>query len=145
MNPNTVYKRSEKGEEEIRSRKYGIEQHLRQVLIFVDGKASIAKLLDKGCGGSSIVPCLETLASQGFVLVDQVATISCVKGALIAAARQILGYDAEKIVSKIEDAPDTQEGLEATVRNCRKLARFTIDEKKSDDLQRTCSEILAGL
>ena len=146
MNPNTVYKKTEKGTEEINTRKYGLSQELRRVLIFVDGTSSVAKILIKAAGFPNIEKHLEDLARQGFVRADESAvTLASIKAELIATAQQILGADAEKIVSKLREAHDSKDALEDTVSKCKRLVRLVIDEKKADELVRRCSEILAKL
>jgi hypothetical protein len=146
MNPNTVYKKTEKGTEEINTRKYGLSQELRRVLIFVDGTSSVSKILAKAAGFPNIEQHLNELKRQGFVHGDEAAvTVSDIKAELIATAQQILGSDAEKIVSKLREAHDSKDGLEDTVSNCKRLVRLVIDEKKAEELMSRCSEILAKL
>jgi DNA-binding PadR family transcriptional regulator len=145
MNPKRIYKKTEKGMEEINSRKYGISQNLRHVLIFVDGKSDISKILEKGAGFPNIEQHLEDLASQGFIQSDDLTTISAIKDELIAVAQQTLGPDAEKIITKLRDAHETKEGLEETVSSCKRLVRLVIDEKKAEELMSRCSAILARL
>jgi hypothetical protein len=145
MNPTTVFKKSEKGEEEIRTRKHGISQQLRQVLIFVDGTAAVSKILEKTAGLSEVDRALEELQQQGFIEESNAANATSVKAELIAMARSTLGAGAEKVVAKITDAPDTKPGLEAAVAGCKKLVRLTIDEKKADELITKCSELLSRL
>ena len=145
MNPKTVFKKSNKGEEEIRTRKYGISQNLRQVLIFVDGEAAVSKILEKTAGLPHVDRSLEELERQGLIEANGTATIGDVKNELIAMARQTLGADAEKVVAKITDAQETKQGLEAAIASCKKLVRLTIDEKKAEELINKCSELLGRL
>jgi DNA-binding PadR family transcriptional regulator len=145
MNPKKIYKKTEKGQEEINSRKYGLSQNLRHVLIFVDGKSDVSKILEKGAGFPNIEQHLEDLANQGFIQSDDLTTISAIKEQLIAVAQQTLGPDAEKIITKLRDAHETKEGLEETVNSCKRLVRLVIDEKKAEELMSRCSAILSRL
>ncbi|HEY6012331.1 MAG TPA: hypothetical protein VIX18_12785 [Nitrospirota bacterium] len=145
MNSKKVYKKTAKGLEEISSRKYGISQNLRHVLILVDGMADVTKILEKGSGIPNIEQHLEELAAQGFIQSDDHTTISAIKEELIAAAQQTLGPDADKIITKLRDAHETKEGLEETVSSCKRLVRLVIDEKKAEELMSKCSAILARL
>jgi hypothetical protein len=145
MNPTTVFKKSEKGEEEIRTRKFGIAQHLRQVLIFVDGSTAVSKILEKASGLPDVEPSLEELHRQGFIEENTAPNVASLKEELIAMARNTLGAGAEKVVAKITDAPETKPGLEAAIAGCKKLVRLTIDEKKADELIHKCSELLSRL
>jgi hypothetical protein len=145
MNPKRIFKKTAKGLEEMSSRKYGLSQNLRHVLIFVDGIADVAKILEKGAGFPNIEQHLEDLAGQGFIQSDDQTSISAIKEELIAAAKQTLGPDAEKIVAKLKDAHETKDGLEETVNSCKRLVRLVIDEKKAEELMSRCSAILARL
>ena len=145
MDPKKVYQKTSKGEEELRTRKYNVPQNLRQVLIFVDGKSNITKILEKAAGFPNVGQSLEELAVQGFIHLDETVTFAGIKEELIATARQILGADAEKVVAKIKDAPDTKEGLQATTKSCMKLVKLVIDEKKAEEMIRKCSEIMSRL
>jgi len=145
MNPNTVYKKSDKGEDEIRTRNSGMSQNLRQVLIFVDGETAVSKILEKTAGLPHVGRSLEELERQGFIEANRTATVAAVKHELIAMARQTLGADAEKVVAKITDAQETKQGLEAAIASCKKLVRLTIDEKKAEELINKCSELLGRL
>jgi len=120
MDPKKIYQKTEKGEDELRTRKYNIPQNLRQVLIFVDGKSNIAKVLEKAAGFPNVGLSLEELAVQGFIQLDETITFAGIKDELIATARQTLGADAEKVIAKIKDAPETKEGLQSTMDNCKK-------------------------
>jgi hypothetical protein len=146
MNPNTIYKKTEKGTEEINTRKYGLSQELRRVLIFVDGTSNVSKILAKAAGFPNIEQHLDTLARQGFVHAEEaVVTVSDIKAELIAVAQQILGSDAEKIVNKLRESHDSKDALQDTVSNCKRMVRLVIDEKKAEELMSRCSEILAKL
>jgi len=145
MDPKTIYQKTVKGEEELRTRKYNLPQNLRQVLIFVDGKSNITKILEKSAGFPNVGQSLEDLAAQGFVYFDDTVTFAGIKEELIATARQTLGADAEKVIAKIKDAPDSKEGLQATMSSCKKLVKLVIDEKKAEELIQKCSEIMSRL
>jgi hypothetical protein len=145
MNQIRIFTRTEKGEEEIRSRTYGLSLDARRILICVDGKSSIPKILEKSLGLANVEQSLESLASQGYVQIDETETITNIKNELIIIARQVLGADAEKIVGKIKNSLSTRESLQATVHNCQKIVRLAIDQKKAEELRNKCSEILSQL
>ena len=145
MDPKTIYQKTDKGEEELRTRKYGLPQHLRQVLIFVDGKSNTTKILEKAAGFPNVGQSLEDLAAQGFISFDDTVTFAGIKEELIATAQQTLGADAEKVIAKIKDAPDSKEGLQATMNSCKKLVKLVIDEKKAEELIKKCAEIMSRL
>lgn len=160
MDRSAIVAKTPKGEEEIQSRKYGLDRNLRYVLILIDGKTSIQQLVDeKGAALSDVAASLKTLAEQGFVSIggvsiganDENCTVAAdqdiptIKSALIAIAKEVLGADAGKIVSKLEAAPDSAEGLQEVVNSCKKVVRLLIDEKKAEALMARCSTVLKGL
>lgn len=160
MDRSAIVAKTHKGEEEIQSRKYGLDRNLRYVLILIDGKSSIQQLVDeKGAVLPDVAGSLQALAEQGFVSIGGVTMgaaddnctvaadqdIPSIKAALIAIARDVLGADAEKIVSKLETAPDSPEGLQEVVNSCKKMVRLLIDEQKADALMARCSTVLRGL
>lgn len=145
MDVKRIYQKTDKGEEELRTRKFGLPQNLRQILIFVDGKSNITKVLEKAAGFPSVVQSLEQLAAQGFIQIDDTVNFAGIKDELIATAQQTLGADAEKVIAKIKDAPETKEGLQATMDNCKKYVKLVIDEKKAEELILKCSEIMSRL
>jgi hypothetical protein len=145
MDPKKIYLKTAKGEEELRTRKYNIPQNLRQVLIFVDGKSNITKILEKAAGFPNVGQSLDELAQQGFIQLDDTVTFAGIKDELIATARRTLGVDAEKVIAKIKDAPETKEGLQATMNSCKKFVKLVIDEKKAEELIRQCSAIMSRL
>lgn len=63
------------------------------------------------------------------VAIDQ--DMATATAALIVIAKAVLGADINKIISKLEDAPHTEEGLRDAVNNCKKLVRLLIDGKKT--------------
>lgn len=160
MDRSAIVAKTIKGEEEIQSRKYGLEHNLRYVLILVDGKSSVQQLVEeKGAGLPDVAGSLRALAEQGFVSIGGVTAgaaddtctaaagqdIPALKAALIAIANDVLGADAGKIVSKLEAAPDSREGLQEAVNGCKKMVRLLIDEQKADALMARCSTVLRGL
>lgn len=141
-----ILKKTEKGEEEMRSRKYGLAPNLRRVLILVDGKSDPAEILAKGAGWPDILPCLEELERHGYIHhVEGSLTIAVVKEELVRIAQQVLGDDAAKVIEKIREAPDTKQGLEAAASKCKKFVKLAIDEKMAEELMGKCAALLARL
>jgi hypothetical protein len=145
MNHLRVYSRTTKGEEEISARAYGLSLDARRILICVDGKSSVSKIVEKTPGLSNIAQSLEGFAAQGYIRINETETIANIKNELVAIARQVLGNDAEKIVAKIKETPATREGIEATVHSCQKIVRLSIDQKKAEELKNMCLAILSQL
>lgn len=140
-----VYQRTDKGESEIRDRSQGLSAALRRVLILVDGVSTADKIVQKGAGLPDIPASLDELEKQGFIRAIAGDTVASIKKELADAARRILGPHADKIIAKINEAPDTADGLENTLTNCKKVVKLLIDEDKADEMGRKCSEIIARL
>jgi len=155
MNRDAVVTKTHKGEEEIQHRGHGLDRNLRFVLIMVDGKSTVQQIVtEKGAGLPDVESHLRTLAEAGYIAIGG-ADASCtvgngqdipaIKAQLIAIANEVLGADATKIVSKLEAAPNSPEGLQDVVNSCKKLVKLLIDEKKAEVLMARCSTVLKGL
>lgn len=139
MNSDTIYLKTEKGDEEISKRLYGLSANLRPVLILVDGLSTVQKIMEKGAGLPNIAQSLAELEKQGFI---KRHSFQQLKDELITIARETLGDGAEKVIRKIKDSPETTEELSATIASCKKLVKLAIDEKKAEELEKKCSEIV---
>lgn len=67
MNPETIYVKTEKGREEIRSRAAGLSQALRILLIATDGEKPIAKLARLHPAGAGALDLMAELHAFGYV------------------------------------------------------------------------------
>lgn len=65
IHPDCVYRKSEQGVAEIKSRSRGLTMHARSTLILVNGIASAATLLENI--GSDATSILQALAEQGYI------------------------------------------------------------------------------
>lgn len=151
MNPSAVVRKTAKGEEEIQKRVHGLERNLRYVLILVDGSSSVERIVAKGEGMHDVEGSLLRLASEGYVDIEGLSVrrggedVVRAKAHLIAIARELLGDEAGKIISKIEAAPESRDGLLEAVQQCKKVVRLIIDERKADALMVRCGAVLDAL
>lgn len=154
MDKRAVFTKTQKGKDEIETRRYHLPAKLRMTLILVDGKSSVALLVEKG-GHPDLINTLEELTQLGFIqavtagvspspapAVAKLQAGAPLKAELIRISRDILGAQADKIIKKIEDSPDTKEALGATLKNCIELVRLIVDEKKSKALSVKYTEAL---
>ena len=65
MNPDGVPSKTQKGTDEIATRKNKLEARVRAVLIMVNGKTTAAQLSQKF--GGDVTPLLQQLLAQGFI------------------------------------------------------------------------------
>jgi len=152
MNPSDILAKTEKGKDEIGARSHGLPQTVRHTLILVDGKSTVAQLLQKGSMIPGIADALETLLQEGFVRAagDQTAQTAAAarpesptKEALVRLAEQILGAKAGKVVKKLADSGVSSSELAAAVDGCHKLIRLAIDKDKAEAFHERAKEILA--
>ena len=163
MDTHIVFRRTDKGADEIKTRKHHLPHKLRLALILVDGESDFAALQQKSPTDQTLAAQLEELAMQGFIAAntgDWVAhdpeqdvpeeteggaDVATVKAELIDLAILVLGDHADRVVKKLRESDDSKESLLATVQQCRKLVGLFIDEAKAEELQAKCQVILARL
>ena len=154
MDKRAVFTKTQKGKDEIETRQYRLPAKLRMALILVDGKSNVELLVEKA-GHPDLIQTLEELTQLGFIQSSSVSVSPSpapaaakpqagvsLKAELIRVSRDILGAQADKVVKKIEDSPDTKEALGATLKNCIELVRLIVDEKKSKALSLKYTETL---
>ncbi len=160
MDIETIFFKTEKGKDEIEHRSCGLPFNQRRVLILVDGRSSVAQLKARSAGIPDLEEILEELQRQGLVhaagdgvpapgaSVDDAPAprngnaAAGVRERLIGLAGEILGPDAGKVVRKLREAPDSEEGLATCLESCRKVVKLTIDEAKAEELYRRGRELL---
>ncbi|MDH5191562.1 MAG: hypothetical protein OEW89_09975 [Gammaproteobacteria bacterium] len=150
MEHNLVYNKTEKGKDEIVTKKWGLNLNLRRILILVDGKKDVASLLSKGSVFKDIESSLEELSRDGYIEIagksdstgssESSPSINLQSSAgsddpkqqLIDLAINILGEkDSGKIVEKLYASASNKDDLLTTAKNCSKIIKLTIDEDKA--------------
>jgi hypothetical protein len=163
MDRMTVFVKTAKGEEEIRTRQHKLPPAIRVPLILVDGRSTVEELVSKGGDQTKLAEALAYLEQHGFIEPSGVAgtrpaSISppglqtpapraeggrgSPKLQLIQLMQSLVGQGADKVMAKLNEAPDSRDGLEAAVVACHKLMRLTIDEKKAEEFLARAREIL---
>ncbi|WP_303905392.1 hypothetical protein [Thiohalomonas denitrificans] len=153
MDKTATVRKTDKGEEELRSRTLGLAKELRHVLILVDGRSSVEQLAEKGGQDWDVQGRLVELARGGFVSIAGMSpevfesdiNIAAIRDQLVLIAEDVLGDDATKVVQKLNAAPETREGLLHVAAQCKKLVKLLIDESKAEELERRCQGALAVL
>lgn len=115
MNAESILVKTDKGAEEIATRKYKLDPKLRTLLIMVNGTASAAQLAQKFAGIGDIQPLLARLAKDGYVKEAGNAGGGDIKSVRMEVARalyDILGPEAEAMTMKIESCA-TMDALRA--------------------------------
>jgi hypothetical protein len=155
MGPDAIPVKTDKGKEEIAARKHGLPQALRFALILVDGRSTVAELLQRGAGLPNLGDSLEMLLKMGFIQVRGAATPAgaafgkvipggaSAKQALIELARRLLQERSGKIVKKLDDSDESVAALGAAVEGCYKLIKLAIDERRAEQFLAEGRAILA--
>ena len=157
------------GEMETRTRR--LSPLLRAVLIMIDGKSSYDALYQKVStlpqysNQAQFGKTIETLLAAGLISSGSDNARSFIaaqdnlpaaemptdwspdfaikmKRRLMHAAGEVLDKQAKKVINKLENAPNTKEGVVAAINDSIKLVRLFIDEKKADDLERSFSALI---
>lgn len=144
MDRDVVLVKTEKGRDELQSRRHGLARSLRPVLILVDGHSSVEQVLSKSAGLPEVERCLAELELQGYIARRGGSTdeIGALKERLAAIAEELLGNRAAKVAAKLRAAPDTREGLLKVVASCKKMVELLIDEDKAAVLEERCRAVL---
>jgi len=67
MDRQDIYGKTEKGSEEMKSRKYKLPQAMRSLLIMIDGTMSVGAFLDQATALGNVATMLTELEQQGFI------------------------------------------------------------------------------
>jgi len=108
MNPQAVLKKTEKGVEEIQTRKYHLDQRLRTLLIVVNGQLTAGQLVDRFGRLGDVEPLLTQLLEQGFVRGAASENYRDIRLQLSQALSDALGPDGDPVVMQLESckSPD---------------------------------------
>lgn len=143
MDPDLVYARSAKGEEEIRTRKHQLRPLQRQSLILIDGHSPLKVLLSRWAALRGFEESIMQLERDGFIEPLPAAAPASAPaqpagqpGEAEEVRRQLLDWLAAqlpardaKFAAKLQAAPASPDGLQAAVDACCRLLRLTVDEK----------------
>ncbi|MBL4659704.1 MAG: hypothetical protein JKY19_05060 [Alcanivoracaceae bacterium] len=144
---NTIYKRTAKGEDEIKKRTFKLDHALRFVLIMVDGKTCADDIISQSSEQWKPVQCLFELENQGFIEnIDSnappSANIGQLKQNLISVIQQYLPKNNTELVNKILNAELKKKSMaDAIDSNCI-FIKLTISEEISNQLKIKLHNIL---
>jgi hypothetical protein len=148
MEPTALAQKTEKGQEEIRSRAHGLPQKLRTLLIMIDGKSSISQLLSRFPGVAEIEANLRQLIEQGFVTLGGSGVLSgggaarSSSGGMVAETREaalsaltrmvveLAGPAADLVTGDLERAR-TRADVEAAAKRCAAMIEGMGGAKKA--------------
>ncbi|MDH5206434.1 MAG: hypothetical protein OEW36_12300 [Hylemonella sp.] len=159
MESTNILLKTARGQSEIKDRAAGLPQAVRGVLIMIDGATTVSGFRKKTASLPHAMEHLSWLIEHGFVeatdggdpvsgfspsvLAAHMGPHSSQKSALIELSRKLLGDQADKVVKRLEETPDTPDQLLAALDRCHKLIKLTIDEGKASRFLVTGQEIMS--
>lgn len=150
LNPDGCYGKTDNGREEIATRRDGLPQHQRAVLILLDGKTPLRDLLNRCKSIPNLSEDIRALLERGYIVdrrnatasVGSARTESAVQNELIEVSRNLLGEHAATVIARLEKAGKSKQELAETVESCCKLVKLTIDENKAEMLRERARPLL---
>jgi hypothetical protein len=132
VDPKTVLSKTDKGRDEIETRKYKLDQRLRAVLITVNGKLTAGELVRQFSQTTDINAQLDKLVREGFVQqpLDDSARLKQARAGISALISAALGPDGEGIALKVESAKSTEE-LRAYLESRRDMLDGALGKEKA--------------
>ncbi len=148
MDRRIIFARTRKGEHELATRRFGLRQRLRTVLIIVDGTSTVANLQRKCAGLGNIAPTLKSLAEGGYIRptvsgLDLSLPLTPLKAALIKQAVLTLGMVVTEGLRAVQQAPNTKAGLIRAIDETARLARDSHGEEVIAMFRDACHALLA--
>ncbi|HYG53699.1 MAG TPA: hypothetical protein VD965_00250 [Burkholderiales bacterium] len=142
MNADSILSKTDKGAEEIATRKYKLDPKLRTLLIMVNGTSTAAQLAQK-FAGMDIQPQLAQLEREGYVkaaagvaATSTGADIKKIRMEVSRALTDLLGPDAESMAMKIEQCA-TVEALRDFLEQRKQTLSSALGRKAPDFWSRT--------
>ena len=148
IDPDLIFRKTEKGETEFSTRVYKLNHALRYVLILVNGKSTVDEIRSKGAGLPDVDATLGLLAELGFIHSNAEQKFPGTilahnpKGELIALAQEMLGEQADIVIKKLKASEETPQALAQTATTCKRLIKLAIDDHKAGDFERRAQEII---
>lgn len=125
-NLHAVLQKTEKGVEEVETRRHKLDQRLRNILIVVNGKATGAELVQKFQQIGDVTPVLEQLLVGGFIReIASEADFREVRVALAQSLTDALGPQGDPIVMELEGCKSPEEARAFVERHRPMLEKLT--------------------
>lgn len=131
MNPQSVLVKTDKGVDEIETRRHKLDHRLRALLLVVNGAVTVAELCKNFARFGNVPSMLQQLAADGFV------TEPAADGSLDTARRELaawvmdaLGPESLPMAAEIEKCA-SKRALRAYLESQRKLFEVTLNKTKA--------------
>lgn len=139
MNPQTVLVKTEKGVEEIETRKHKLDHRLRALLLVVNGTNTVATLMRDFARFGDVPAMLEQLVREGFVKSE--ASFQEVRRDVAAAVYEALGPDSDAITQEVENCKSVAD-LRRYIASRRTLFEAALGKPRAANLWSKLSALL---
>lgn len=123
---------TEKGKQELRSHKAGVNLEWRWILILIDGRSTVKEILDKATVIDKAPAILLNLINEGYMETKEVYNLNL---RFIEIARDVLGKDASIVAKKLEDCSFDRNSILSTILQVKKTVQNIIGDEKANVLE----------
>ena len=140
MDPNATYVKTDKGQQEVQSRAFGLPLRSRTLLIMVDGRSTAGTIIEKGkvAGNPAAYAAMQDLETQGFIVAASAGappesgpperSLASVRRYAIAQMRALPGPHGPAFVERLESAAD-RGTLMTMLERCRNAVQIATNEE----------------
>lgn len=123
---------TEKGKQELRSHKAGVNLEWRWILVLIDDKSTVKEILDKATIIDKAPAILLELINEGLVEIKQVYDLN---RHFVEIARDVLGKDASIIAKKLESCNYDRNSILSTISQVKKTVQSIIGDEQANVLE----------
>lgn len=142
-----LFKRTEKGEDALAKRVYGLSQECRWVLILVDNKTYVSDILNKCSTQWKPLKTLRLLEQEGFIYnsdtsVKLTPASVLIQQKIVSAIKKKIPAGNEKVVKKIQNSELTKDALAKSIDSACMFVKLTISQDIAKELKVELHKIL---
>lgn len=131
MNPQSVLVKTDKGVDEIETRRHKLDHRLRALLLVVNGAVTVAELCKNFARFGNVPSMLQQLAADGFVMEPAAdGSLDTARRELAAWVMDALGPESLPMAAEIEKCA-SKRALRAYLESQRKLFEVTLNKTKA--------------
>lgn len=123
---------TEKGKQELRSHKVGVNLEWRWILVLIDGRSTVKEILDKAKMIDKAPAILLELINEDYIETKQVYDLN---RHFIEIARDVLGKDASIIARKLESCNYDRNSILSTISQVKKTVQNIIGDEQANVLE----------
>lgn len=139
MNQQTLFTKTEKGVEEIETRKYKLDHRMRALLLVINGSNTVGTLMRDFARFGDVPAMLKQLQRDGFIKSE--APVDEVRRDVASTIYEALGPDSNRITQEVENCKSLGE-LKRYVAARRELFEKLLDKPRADLLWNKLTALL---